>query len=470
MQLPPGMAMFDPLMVPVPPELAPAVYAWIRRLALQNDLATADRVLRDALLELSSSLSVTVVYPGADGLWSLGSDEEVPKDPGPMIACAQARKALVSSHSAIIPIVTTTETVAVVVLTRNPRNPAFHPLEALAALGFARESAAIMHHLSTAHLTKQAERASDKGSLYRGEALEAHRNRGTEGPPISLSPGWVKRTYPFLLGALLIAIVFCAFIKVPTYASGQGVIIIDGDAVSSPVQGTVAEVIAKPQTSVKKGAIILKLDSQPERDELTTLENQYNDWATAFLFDPTDENNKKQLGEKYAQLDQARKRVEQKTIRAPRDGVISDIRPTKGTLVTPGDPVATIVQPGAPVQVIAFLPATDLPQLRATMEMQIDILGFTKVHEKAPIIEVNKQAIAGSEVVKLIGPSLANAIKLPEGGTYAVVKARMKSNQFQSTHRKYFYFTGMQVKTDVLVSEKPFLAQLLPALEKWIPD
>src|SRR5437868_1087565 len=53
----PQLGMIDPLAVPVPPELGPTIYGWIRRIALQNDLPTADRILRDAMLEVTSSLS-----------------------------------------------------------------------------------------------------------------------------------------------------------------------------------------------------------------------------------------------------------------------------------------------------------------------------------------------------------------------------------------------------------------------------
>ena len=42
-----------PELVTLPPELGPSIYSWVRRLALQADLQTADRVLRDALLEIN---------------------------------------------------------------------------------------------------------------------------------------------------------------------------------------------------------------------------------------------------------------------------------------------------------------------------------------------------------------------------------------------------------------------------------
>src|SRR5690242_10881540 len=82
--LPGGGASFDPLRVPMPAELAAPVYGWLRRLALQADLPGADRLLRDAVADLTGSLSVVVVYAGPDGPMTLGGDDELPADPQPV--------------------------------------------------------------------------------------------------------------------------------------------------------------------------------------------------------------------------------------------------------------------------------------------------------------------------------------------------------------------------------------------------
>src|SRR6185369_824886 len=209
----------DPLAITTPPELAGPIYSHIRRLALQADLAGADRVMRDALAELTSSLSCTIVYPGQDGLWTLGADEEIPRDAQPLVAVATARRAIIASHMALIPVVTTAETVAVITLTRNPRQPAYQLIEQIAMVALAREAAPILHHLAVHHLQHAREIQADKGSLYRGEALEAHRTRGQEGTLVNLSPAWVKRAYPLLVITIVVAACFAIFVKVPTYSS-----------------------------------------------------------------------------------------------------------------------------------------------------------------------------------------------------------------------------------------------------------
>lgn len=464
----PGM--IDPLSVPVPPELGPTIYGWIRRLALQADLLTADRVLRDALLEISSSLAVTIIYPGQDGLWTLGADEEIPREAGPIVAVAQARRAVIATHTALIPIVTTTETVAVILLTRNPRNPAYQPIEQLAMLGLARESAAIFHHLVVQHMQKATELQADKGSLYRPEALEAHRGKSTEGAPIHISPAWVRRAYPLLIATVLLAAAFTIFIKVPTYASGRGLVILPGKTVTAPAAGTVDTVLVSPGQAITKGAPIVRLKAAAEQDELTNAKTELDNASRAFIIDRSDEN-KKQLASVAARYNTAKSRLEQRTIRADKTGTVSDIRTHEGLLVQPGDQIVTIVdgQDTLP-EVWAFLPATDHPRLKVGQELQVGLSGYTKTRERAIIFEVSREGIGAAEAAKLVGQSLVDALRLPPDGSYVLVKARLPARTFETEHNILRYHHGMQATTEVKISEKPFLVSLFPALEKYVPN
>jgi len=463
----PGM--IDPMLVTLPPELGPSIYSWVRRLALQADLQTADRVIRDALIELTSSLSVSIVYPGQDGLWTLGSDDEIPKESTPIIACAQARRALVASHTAIIPIITTSETVGVIILTRNPRNPGYLPVETIAMIGLARESASILHHLAVQHLQKQHEQKADKGSLYRGEALEAHRTRGNEGALVQLSPSWVKRSYPLLICALLLAATFSIFITVPTYSTGSGVVYIEGVTVSAQQGGTVDTVLVQPGQSVNAGTAVVRLSAQAEVDELTAAQTEHNGILQQMLFDATDEQVKKQLHASHNRLTLAEARVNAKTVRASQAGTISDIRVRAGQPLQPGEPIATIVQPGAEPQIYAFLPSKDRPRLRVGQVIQVELLGYTKGREQAEISYVGTEAFGANEAAKTLGQTLADAMKLPLG-SYVLVKARLPSRTFKTQHSILNYHHGLLTKTEVKISEKPFLVSLLPALEKYLPD
>lgn len=468
--LPDGMGAIDPMQIPVPPELAAPIYSWVRRLALQADLAGADRVLRDALADMTSSLTVSIVYPGADGLWTLGPDDEIPRDPQPIVAVGRARRAVIASHTALIPVLTSSEVIAVVVLTRNPRNPGYHPMEQMAAIALARESAAILHHLAVQHLQSAAEIEADKGGLYRGEALEAHRTRGSEGVLVQLSPAWVRRTYPLLVATLLIGIVASIFITVPTYSSGHGYIKFEGTPVVAPLGGNVEKVLVQRGQQVKRGTLLAKLNSAQEAIALTQATRDYENAMYQYLVDQTDEQTKKTLAGALTQMERAQATEEQRLVRAPVDGTVSDVRVALGTQLNPGDSMMTIVAPGTEPEVVAFLPGKDRPRLRNDMEMQVELNGFTKGREHVKLTSISTEIVSGEEIMRqILGPKLAESFRQLNGGTWVIVKGRLPSRTFRADNETHFYYHGLTARTEVKIKDKAFLLTLLPALEKIVP-
>jgi biotin carboxyl carrier protein len=474
--IPAGIDALDPMSTPTPPELAGSVYGHIRRLALQADLAGADRVLRDALAELTSSLSCTIVYPGQDGLWTLGADDELPRDTQPLIAAATARRALIASHSAVIPVITTTETVAVITLTRNPRQPAYQPVEQIAMVALAREAAPILHHLAVQHLQRASEIKADKGSLYRGEALEAHRNRGQEGQLVNLTPGWVRRAYPILVVAILIALGFAILVKVPTYSTGTAVVVFEGStSVTAAIAGTVEKVFVKENEAVKKGDPLARLNTPDEVAQLTAAETEWRDQQIQFLFDPTDEQARKAMKTAATQRDQALARVEARTIRAPRDGVVTNLHVKEGVAVQPGGYVLQITDENSEIEVLSFLPSKDSPRIRETMGLQLELDGYRKARVIGTITHVQPDAVSGSEAAKLGGEMLAESIARElqanaQTTTWITTRARLPARTFKAEHNTYHYHHGMHAKVEVKIQSKPFLATLLPGLQKYLPE
>jgi biotin carboxyl carrier protein len=474
-QMPPGIGAIDPMAIPTPPEIASPIYSHIRRLALQADLTGADRVLRDALAELTSSLSCSIVYPGQDGLWTLGDDDEIPRDPQPLIAVATARRAVVASHMAMIPVVTSAATVAVITLTRNQRQPAYQPIEQVAMVALAREAAPILHHLAVQHLQRASEIKADKGSLYRGEALEAHRTRGQEGVLVQLSPAWVKRAYPLLIITIVIASIFAVFVNVPTYSTGSAVIMFEGStSVTSMVGGTVDKVFVKNNEAVKKGDPLLRLNSPDESAQLTAAETTWRDTSIQFLFDQTDAQITKQLAEAANNRDHALARLEARTVRAPRDGVVANLHVKEGVPVQPGGYIMQITDEDSEIEILAFMPSKDLPRIRSDMGVQLELDGYTKGRPIGKITHIQVDAVSGPEAAKLGGEMLAESIAKELGAgkslSWIAVRARLAERTFKSGVNTYRYHHGMHAKAEIKIQSKPFLATLLPAIEKYLPD
>jgi membrane fusion protein (multidrug efflux system) len=373
----------------------------------------------------------------------------------------------------MIPVITSSETVAVITLIRNARQPAYQLIEQVAMVALAREAAPILHHLAVAHLQHQSEIQADKGSLYRGEALEAHRTRGQEGQLVQLSPIWVKRAYPLLVAALVIAVVFAVFIKVPTYSTGTAVVLFEGStSVTATTSGTVGRVFVKENEAVKKGDPLLELASPEAAAQLAQAETEWRDQQVQFLFDQTDEQVRKSLKSAATSRDHALALVEARTIRAPRDGVVTNLHVKEGVALQLGGYVLQITDENSEIEVLGFLPSKDSPRIRETMGMQLDLDGYKKARVIGTITHVQSDAVSGSEAAKLGGEILAESIAkdLQAGTTWITIRARLPSRTFRTERSTYRYHHGMHATVEIKIQSKPFLATLLPAVEKYLPD
>jgi hypothetical protein len=463
-----GGASFDPLAIPLPPELAPPVYDWLRRLALQADLAGADKLLREAFADLTSSLSCLIIYAGPEGLHTLGANDEMPKDEQPIVAVARSRRALCTTHVAYVPIATSTETMAVVVLTRNPRQNAYAMVEQVTMAGIARESASIMHHLVVQHLQRRNEAEADKKSLYRPEALESHRRRGQEGVVAELSPSWVRRTYYVLLVCIVAAIIFATVLKVPTYSTGTGIVIFEGKTVVAPGPGTVDKVLVQENQEVRKGTLLVRLKADKEESDLRQANTDLEKIEQQYLFDQTDEAVRKELIRAQSQQKRAQDALDQKSIYAEEDGIVVNLRPHEGAPIEFGGSICTIVQPNAKPVIFAYMPASDLPRFSKNSTMQVSINGYEKSPEKLTITSIEKSGISAAEAKRALGPLLGEGLKLAPDTTYVLVKATLPAT-FRSKGQTYHYRFGMPAKTEITIESKRFVVTLLPSLDKYIP-
>jgi biotin carboxyl carrier protein len=408
-----------------------------------------------------------LIYAGPDGLHSLGTDDELPKDLQPLHAVAKARRAIATTHHALVPIATGTETIAVVQLTRNQHQQPYSLVEHVFMAAVARESAGIMHHLVVQHLQRRTEAEADKRSLYRPEALESHRRRGHEGVIAELSPGWVRRTYHVLVAIMAVALAFSFFIKVPTYSTGNGVVVFKGTPVTAQAPGTVESVYVQPGQQVHKGDLLVKLASAKEDADYAQAKSELEAAEQQYLFDASDETVRKQLVTAQAAARRAEAAIEQRSVRAPKDGTASDLRVHPGMGVQFSDLILTVVEPGTEPEVWALLPGSDRPRVHNGMRLQVELTGYTKTRESATIYEVGRDVIPSSEARRTIGAD-AEVLHLAQDGNYVLVKATLPGRTFHAEHRTYQYHQGLPAKTEVRVESKRFLITLIPSLEKYV--
>ena len=467
MQFPNGTA-FDPNAVPLAPELAAPIYGWIRRLALQADLASADKLLRDAIADLTGSLSVIIIYAGPDGFYTLGHDGELPKDQAPILAVGKTRRALMGTHSGLVPISTSSDTVAVIQLIRNGRQQPFGPHEYMTIAAIARDCASVLHHLVVQHLQQRHENAIDQKSLYRPEALQHHRKKGSEGTVTDLSPKWTRIAYPFLVISLVAAFVGSLLLRVHVYSSGAGLVIFNGTPVTVQASGSVERYFVDPNEYVHAGDPIAQLSSQQQKADYAQAKAEDDNAIRSFLWDETDEQARKSVKSAGIALTHAQAQLDQRIVRAPCDGRLSELAFGKGESIQAGQQLATIFVPGSKPVAYAYLPFSDRPRIRPDMPLEVAIEGFKKKRAKLHIIDISTEGVGASEIRKSVGQTLGDTLKLPnDGASYVLVKAEFDQDRIQIGDKSYDLHQGMPIKAEIAIETRPFLADVFPFFEKY---
>lgn len=459
--IPPG-----PVRVEAPPEVAAAAYPLVRRIALQQDLKGADRVLRVGLSELTNATTCRTWFIGEDGEpFSLELHSEPAEAEklliSQVIASAQPRG---SGRLLVVPVYAQSHVIALALLARGDSQPVFGPADLLMALVVAQETTGLLVQLMGDHAAKQRDLAADQRSIYNPEALASQRNRGNEGGLINIQPRWVRVAYPMSVLIVALGIVYAVLARVPTYSTGAGVVTIEGIEVTSPSPGTVAAVRVQPGQPVRAGEELARLLAQDEESALAQADREYRNALATLLFDGADEGTKAAVATAAAARQRAVDRLEARVIRAPKDGVVGDVRVRGGAALALGDHVLTLLRQDAEPTVLVFLPGQDRPRLRRGQSIQIDLTGYTKVRERGTIVEVGAEVIGPNEARRALGQKNADAV--PLNGPVVMVRATLPSRNFKVNRDTFHYHDGMPLRGEVKVENKPFLVSLIPALEK----
>jgi biotin carboxyl carrier protein len=455
-----------PLRIEAPPEVALAAYPLVRRIALQQDLKAADRVLRVGLSELANATTCRTWFIGIDTeLFSLElSAETSPEEKALLDQSLAASQPRAAGRMLVIPVVAAGRVVALAMLVRTEAQPAFAPTDLMISMVVMQETAGFLVQLLLHHAEAQRDLAADARSIYNPEALASQRKRGHEGGLVHLSPRWVRIAYPSAVIAVLIAIAFALLAKVPTYSAGAGVITIEGIEITSPSPGSVATVHVQPGQPVRAGEELARLLAQDEESALVQADREYRNALATLLFDGADETTKAAVAAAASNRQRATDRLEARVIRAPQDGVVGDIRVRSGAALGQGDHVLTLLRQDAEPTVLVFLPGQDRPRLRRGQAIQIELAGYTKVREKGTILEVGAEVIGPNEARRALGQKNADAV--PLNGPVVMVRATLPSRTFKVARDTFRYHDGMPLRGEVKVDNKPFLISLIPALEK----
>ena len=447
------------------PEIEREVFQVARRIALQADLPAAARALQQGMSQLTESPDAMCVLfdPALCSAWAVpdgGAPRKLDDRAQQLIAQVAVSGQRVLLGRALIEPVGPAPARAVLVVRRPPASPAYgvHEVATLAAI--AASVVGIVGHFVADHGARRAQELRDEASPFRPEAPPQRRGgAAAPGRLVAAPRTWMRWAYPTLIGLVVAVIAATAIIQVPTYSTGVSIIMIDGEHVTAPMAGTVAEVLVAPGAHVAAGDPLVRLHAVDEEAELAATETDYRNALAMFLTNPGDDTARNALAGIATRRQRARAIVDARTLRASTAGVVGDIRVRPGQLLVPSAQVMKVSTSAEP-SVVALLPGFDRPRLEVGMTLQIELPRYHKRRELAVIDSIGSQVIGPDEARRSLGDPIGDA--LPIAGPVVLVRAHLAARTFMSGGREYEFHDGMLGKAEVKVSHESLLRMLIP--------
>lgn len=301
-------------------------------------------------------------------------------------------------------------------------------------------------------------------SLFRAPALQHAATGGRlEGDVLRLSPKWTRWAYWVLVAAFATGLFFCVFGTMFEYATGPAVVWVTGRTeLTSPVSSTVASIEVRPGERVEQGAVLVRFHAAREEAELDRMRREFDLELVKSLRDPSDQEARGKLTSLRAQMELAAARLEELSLRAPRPGVIGDVRIRPGQLIEAGDIVVSLIDEDPRVSIVAMLPAQYRPQLRPGMTLRFEVTGYRYAYQELVIESVAAQIIGPAEVKRYLGQEIADTLDV--AGPVVLVQARLASPTFRVDDRSFDFFHGMNGVAEARVRRERILVAMIPSL------
>jgi membrane fusion protein (multidrug efflux system) len=302
--------------------------------------------------------------------------------------------------------------------------------------------------------------------IFRKEALDALGRSEDAGSLLQLAPTWTRWAYWLLVFALCAGLSFSVFAYVGEYATGPAVVRIDGKTeLTATAAGTVDEVLVQPGEHVQKGQLLVRFHVASEQAELESLSAGMQDQLAKLLRDPTDQAARTALVSIRSQLELAHARVEQRSARATRDGIVSDVMIRPGQLLAAGDLIVSLLSEDTRFTVVAFVPGQYRPLLHAGQPLDLRLAGFPHAIEQLTIERVGEEVVGPSEAKRYLGQAVGDALRLE--GPVVLIKAQLPSRTFLADSRALSFYDGLPGMAEARVRSQRVIMALIPGL-RWV--
>lgn len=312
--------------------------------------------------------------------------------------------------------------------------------------------------------SSEAAAAGSVARIFRREALEHQARPQHEGHLLQLAPTWTHRAYWLLVMVCLAAAVYSVVGQVNEYAPGIAIVKLDGRVdVTARSAATVESVEVRPGQRVRAQQVLVRLYFAGEAAELHRIEHEFELQLIRMLRDPGDATARSALTSLRAQRELARARLEERTIRAPQAGVVSDIRIHLGQQLQPGELVLSLIGESSGFRLVAMIPGYYRPLVCRGMPIRLELQGYPYAYQWLTVDTVGDEVVGPAEVKRYLGQEVADTVTSQE--PLVLVEARLPSRQFVDDGRVLEYYEGMQGKAEVRVRAENILVTLIPSLK-----
>ena len=308
----------------------------------------------------------------------------------------------------------------------------------------------------------------DQEPIFRREALEHHAGAHEQGTVLRLSPSWTHWAFWLLLAVVGFYGAFGVLGWVSEYASGPAVVRAEARLeVTALSAGRVTSVEVRPGQRVKEGQVLVRFFAGMEQASLERFNQEFELHLLRRMRDLSDEGASQALSTLRAEKELAEFQLEQRVVRAPVAGVVSDVRIRRGQHLSEGEGVVSLVQEDSPLEIIAMLPGGSRPLLSKGGKMRLELHGFPYQYQELTIDAVGDELVGPGEVRRYLGPELAESLTV--NGAVVLVRAHAPSRYFEADGKQLAYFDGMQGTAQARVKSERIITTLVPGLKALFP-
>lgn len=338
---------------------------------------------------------------------------------------------------------------------------------ALQNLALLAEHTAPIFDLLSRHIEAKAVVENEwRSPLFRQEALDAYTTWQEQGDVLRVSPRWLGRVYWLLVAVFVSAIVYMSVGTVNEYSTGPAVVRMTGRTeLTATTGGTIADIQVVPGQRVRPEQVLVRLHDVDAVAEYRRIEGEFEAQLRNLLRAPGDPGLRQLVGSLRAQKERAAARLEERLIRAPHGGTVSDVRIRAGQALNAGDVVLSLIDDESDLTVIALLPGGDRPLIEPGMPMRLELSGYQYAYQSLVVDTVADEVIGPTEVARYLGPTIGDA--LPRTGPVVLVRARLPTTTFHVDDEEYRYHDGMLGIAEVRVRSRTIVEHLFPELRRF---